>query len=316
MSNLTEKKTISIVIPVFNEEENIPNAYDRVLSVVEQYKDKYNTEILFTDNHSSDNTNDLLTEIAAKNNSVKVIRFSKNFGYQQSILAGYVYSSGDAVVQLDCDMQDPPELILDFINYWEEGYEIVYGIRKSRKENFVINNIRKLFYKLIQTLSNDNLPMNAGDFRLIDKKIVEILRDLDKNKIYLRGLIASFGFKQKGIEYDRERRKKGLSNFKLADLFGLAFDGILNHSMLPLRLASIVGILISLITIFGSLGYLIIKVYYPNTWPPGFATTTILILISISLNGLFLGIIGEYIGRIYNILKKRPNVIIEKKLNI
>ena len=136
------------------------------------------------------------------------------------------------------------------------------------------------------------------------------------SKIYLRGLIASFGFKQKGIEYDREKRKKGSSNFKLADLFGLAFDGILNHSMLPLRLASIVGILISLITIFGSLGYLIIKVYYPNTWPPGFATTTILILISISLNGLFLGIIGEYIGRIYNILKKRPNVIIDKKLNI
>ena len=310
----SEKKIISIIIPVYNEEDNINIAYNRISEVMQTLDKAYGYELIFTDNHSSDDTFFRLQKLAKNDKRVKVIRFSKNIGYQKSILNGFLSSSGDAAIQLDCDMQDPPEMINDFILFWEQGYKVVFGIRKSRKENFFINFVRRVFYKLVNLLSEDLIPLDAGDFRLIDKDIIFNLGKVNDHKPYLRGIIASFGFEQKGVEYHRDKRGHGISKFRMKDLFSLAFDGVLSHSILPLRLASFLGVIISILTVIGSGAYLIGKLYFDASWPRGFATTTILILFSLSLNALFLGIIGEYLGRIYANLKKAP-VIFEETIN-
>jgi polyisoprenyl-phosphate glycosyltransferase len=312
---MSNNKLLAVVIPVFNEEDNIQTAYEEVTSVFNKICNKYDLEIIFTDNHSSDNTYSILSNICYEDSNVKVIRFSKNIGYQNSILMGYKSSKADAIIQLDCDLQDPPELIFNFIEEWENGADVVYGIRSEREENWFINNIRKLFYRLINILSEDNLPQDAGDFRLIDRKIIDILVKIKDPQPYLRGLIASIGFNQVGITYKRQARKKGNSKFNVIQLFSLAIDGIISHSVIPLRLASIFGIVVALMTTLLSIIYLISKLVYGAMWPAGFTTTTILILISISLNALFLGVIGEYIARIYRQTKQNSLVAIEKCIN-
>ena len=307
------KKIISIVIPVYNEEKNILIAYNEIKSVLIECKN-YDHEIIFTDNCSQDKTYSLLEQISAGDKCVKVIRFSKNIGYQKSILHGTINTSGDAVIHIDGDIQDPPILIKDFISHWEKGYQVVYGVRITRKENFFMNSLRSLFYKFINLISDEPIPIDAGDFRLLDKSIVNYLRKIDNNNPYLRGIIAHAGFKQIGLEYNREKRLFGKSKFNLTHLISLALDGILSHSILPLRIASIFGILMSCFTAIGSIGYIFFKIFFYPDWPRGFATTTILILFSLSMNALFLGIIGEYVGRIYRENLKRP-VSYQNKIN-
>ena len=310
------KRLISIVVPVYNEVDNIIPCYDAITKVLTSINAQYNFEIIFTDNHSTDNTFDKLKYLANQDQNVRVIRFSRNFGFQRSILTGYLNASGDAVVQMDCDLQDPPELILDFIDKWEAGNQVVYGIRKYRHEGKFINMLRKMFYRLIDGLSEDRLPHDAGDFRLVDRVIIDELRGIDDYQPYLRGSVASMGFKQVGIPYSRNERVRGQSKFSFGDLITLALDGILNHSIIPLRLATFTGIIVSLITFLALFVYLFGRILFNLEWPPGFATTTVLILASLSLNALFLGIIGEYLGRIYQQVKKRPLTIVEEELNI
>ena len=311
----SERKLLSIIIPVYNEEENVKKTYDSVTSVMEDIKNKYDYELLFTDNHSTDNTFEILRHLSQSDNHIRVLRFSKNFGYQRSILTGYMHSKGDIAIQLDCDLQDPPDLIPTFIKQWELGYKVVYGIRKSRKESWWINIARKSFYRIINFLSEDYLHNDVGDFQLIDRKVIDVLKEEKDNQPYIRGTIASIGFKQIGIPYDRNARTKGKSKFSMGNMFSLAIDGILNHSIIPLRIATFVGLFISIITFILALIYFVGKLIYGPSWSAGFATTTILILLSISLNTLFLGIIGEYLGRMYKHVKKRPLIIIEKMIN-
>ena len=315
MNATSEKKLISVIIPVYNEEENIKITYEVVTSVMEDINFRYDYELLFTDNHSTDNTFEILRHLSQSDNHIRVLRFSKNFGYQRSILTGYMYTRGDIAIQLDCDMQDPPELIPTFIKHWELGYEVVYGVRKSRKEGWWITIVRKSFYRIINFLSEDYLPKDVGDFRLIDRKIIDELKGIKDSQPYIRGTIASIGFKQIGIPYDRNIRTKGKSKFSMGSLISLALDGILNHSIIPLRIATFIGLFVSIITFILSIIYFLGKLIFGPSWSAGFATTTILILLSISLNTLFLGIIGEYLGRIYRQAKKLPLTIIEKKIN-
>ncbi|MBQ4899949.1 glycosyltransferase family 2 protein [Paenibacillus sp. Marseille-P2973] len=312
---MIQKKLISFVVPVFNEEENIIPMYHALIELMESLSSKYDYEIVITDNHSTDRTFEILKEIALVDNRVKVLRFSRNFGYQRSIYTGYINSNGDMAIQIDCDLQDPIDLVPEFLKEWESGYKVVYGVRVSRKEGWWINSVRKIFYRMIDSLSEDHLPRDAGDFRLIDRQIIEQLKQMNDAAPYLRGSIASMGFNQKGIPYNRHERTRGESKFSYKDLFRLAFDGILNHSTAPLRLASYTGLTISVITFVGLFVYLIGKLLFGANWPAGFATTTILILLSLSLNALFLGIIGEYLGRIYHQVKKKPITIIESELN-
>ena len=312
---MNKKKLISIVIPVFNEEENIYPLYNALIPIIQKCAFFYNFELVFTDNNSSDSTFEKLNELSQSDTRIRVFRFSRNFGYQKSILTGYLKASGDAIIQLDCDLQDPPELIPEFLKYWEEGCAVVYGIRISRQENIFIQFCRKFFYRVANFLSEDNLPLDAGDFRLIDRKIVDILRLNEDMQPYLRGMISNMGYKQRGINYHRHSRIRGKSNFSIHELFGLALDGILNHSIIPLRLASFFGILVSILTFLGIIGYGIAKLMFGINWPVGFTTLTILILAGISMNALFLGIIGEYLGRIFQQVKKKPLVIIESEIN-
>lgn len=310
-----EKKLISIVVPVFNEELNVEPLYAAVMDVIARLEDRYDFELVFTDNHSTDNTFQKLRTLHENDHRVRVFRFSRNFGYQKSILTGYLQARGDALIQLDCDLQDSPEMIVDFLKHWEEGFEVVYGIRKKRREHWLLNLIRLAFYRLVDYLSEDHLPVDAGDFRLIDRKVVEVLRQMDDAQPYLRGTIAAVGFRQRGIPYERRGRERGHTNFLAKDLIGLAIDGILNHSVVPLRIASFVGAAVSSMALLLIVLYAAGKLMFGFDWPAGFTTLTILILAGIGLNALFLGIIGEYLGRIYQQVKKKPMVVIDAVLD-
>lgn len=309
------KKLLSIVVPVFNEEDNVEPLCHAVTRVMSSLSDRYDYELIFTDNHSTDNTFKRLEELASHDNRVRIFRFSRNFGFQRSIYTGYIKANGDAAIQLDCDMQDPPELIPEFLRLWEQGYQVVYGIRRSRKESVWINGLRKVFYRLIDLLSEDYLPHDAGDFRLLDRQVLDELKKVEDSQPYLRGTVAAIGFNQIGIPYDRAERVRGKSKFSWGDLIGLSMDGILNHSIVPLRIATFTGLVVSLITFIGLVVFFAGRLFFGRDWPAGFATTTVLILLSLSLNALFLGVIGEYLGRIFKQVKKRPLTIIEKEIN-
>jgi dolichol-phosphate mannosyltransferase len=310
------KPLVSICVPVFNEEQNIRPLYEALLVITAQVQVKYDFEFVFTDNHSSDQTFEVLGDLAARDPRVRGIRFSRNFGFQRSILTAYNNAHGDAAIQIDCDLQDPPSLILEFLNKWESGYHVVYGIRATRQESWWMRVTRKGFYRLIDSLSDDPLPHDAGDFRLIDRCVLDQLLKFEDYQPYLRGAIATLGFEQIGIPYNRAERQHGESKFSFGELIGLALDGILNHSVVPLRIATYLGLLISVVTFVGIVSYGVGRLVFGKNWPPGFATVIMLILGSLSLNALFLGIIGEYLGRIYRQVKRRPLTVIEREVSM
>ncbi len=313
---MTERKRlISICVPVFNEERNIEPLYAALVPVMQQVRDRYDFELLFTDNHSTDRTFEVLTDLALRDHRVGAIRFSRNFGFKRSIFTAYSNARGDAAVQIDCDLQYPPSLMLEFLEKWEAGYQVVYGVRTTRQEHWWMNATRKAFYRVIDSLSEDSLPHDAGDFRLVDRRVLNELLKFEDYQPYLRGTIATLGFEQVGIPYARAERERGESKFSFGQLLGLALDGILNHSVVPLRIATYLGLLISVTTFLGIVSYGVGRIVLGKDWPPGFATIVILILGSLSLNALFLGVIGEYLGRIYRQVKRRPLTIVERELN-
>lgn len=315
MQNCAEVPLISFIVPVLNEEANVERLYETVTEVMRSVEDRYRYEILFTDNHSEDRTYQLLCDLASTDSRVRVLRFSRNFGFQASILTGYLNAKGDAVVQLDCDLQDPPSMALDFLRHWEEGYKVVYGIRIRRKEGFGITLARKIFYRFLNYLSEHPIPVDAGDFRLVDKRIVDEMRRVKDATPYLRGMIACMGFDQIGIPYSREARTAGESKFRFRDLLKLAIDGILNHSIVPLRLGTLLSQVIGACAIAVLATYAIARLTVGSDWPAGFATISILILLSTALNAFLLGIQGEYIGRIFKQVKQFPITIVESSRN-
>ena len=305
---------ITILVPVFNEAPNIEPLHARLQPVLARLEQAFDVELLFTDNHSTDDTFARLEALCRRDPRVRVLRFSRNFGFQRSILTGYLNARGDAAVQIDCDLQDPPELILEFVQRWQQGYQVVYGVRRGRKEGAGVTLLRKVFYRLIDWLSETPLPVDAGDFRLVDRIVLDQLAKMDDYHPYLRGAIAAMGFQQTGLAYDRAERTAGESKFPLSALIRLAVDGILNHSVVPLRVATYTGLTVSLLTLVGVGALVIGKIWFGQAWPAGFALLTVLILLSLSLNALFLGIIGEYLGRIYQQVKTRPITIVERRL--
>ena len=309
------KPLISLVIPVFNEESNILLCYQAVRAVIDPLGSSYNFEFVFTDNHSSDQTPAILQRLANQDARVRGFRFSRNFGYQRSILTAYLRSEGDAAIQLDCDLQDPPELIPEFLARWRSGSDVVYGIRKSRFEAARWTVARKLFYWLVDFLSEDPIPRDAGDFRLVSRRVIDELSRINEPNPYLRGTIAAMGFTQTGIDYARRARAVGASKFSFYDNIKLALDGILNQSVVPLRMATYIGLLVSALTILASLGYILAHYITGFRAPAGFTTTTVLILASLGINAMLLGIIGEYLGRMYLQMKNRSLTIIERELH-
>jgi glycosyltransferase involved in cell wall biosynthesis len=310
------RRKLSILVPVLNEAENIHPFYERTCAVLAGLEDRYDWEFVFTDNCSADETFNVLTRMADRDPRVRVFRFSRNFGFQNSILTGLLQCQGDAAIQLDCDLQDPPEMIVDFVRLWEAGYKVVYGVRRARAESALLRGARRLFYRLIDVLSEDHLPRDAGDFRLIDRVVIDLCGQFAGRQPYIRGTIAQLGFRQIGIVYDRAAREHGESKFSIGQYFSLAIDGITSHSILPLRVASLFGLVLFLISIAGGLFYLL-HYFLSDTseWPRGFISLALLMLISLAANAIFLGILGEYVARIFVHVKPRPTAIIEMSLN-
>lgn len=304
---------LSILIPAYNEEATVEACHARVAAVLDTLPD-YTAEIIFTDNHSTDRTFPLLRDIAARDPRVRVFRFSRNLGYQPSVMFAYKQARGDCAIQLDCDLQDPPELIPQMLDLWRGGHEVVYGIRRELPDGRVVAGLRRAFYWLIDRISADDLPRNAGEFRLVDRCILDQIRLSEDRSPYMRGMISAMGFSQVGIVYDRAARIAGKSHFPLRAMLGLAIDGVVNHSLLPLRIASTVSMLAGLLTFLVLLGYLMGKLLFGQDWPPGFATVVILLLMSMTLNAMFLGIVGEYVGRIFMQTKNINAPIVEATL--
>lgn len=310
------RRLISVVIPVFNEHGNVWTAYAAVAQLFDRISDRYDFEIIFTDNHSSDDTFSEISKIAADDPRVRAVRFARNFGFQRSVLTGYRLARGAAAIQLDCDLQDPPALFPKFLELWEQGHDVVVGIRRFRDESRLLQWARLAYYRILKRVSSDNLMLDSGDFRLVDRSILDQLRRIDDASPYTRGLTSLLAANQAGVPYDRSNRESGTSKFPLVKLIGLAVDGFIAHSTVPLRVASYTGLVIALLTCLASAFYLMLRLFFGISGPPGFTTITLLVLFGISLNAIFLGIIGEYVGRIYNQVRIRPTTVIERAINM
>jgi dolichol-phosphate mannosyltransferase len=318
--NISEEsvKTLSIVIPTYKSEANLPTLIQRLENVLAELQYKY--EIIFVDDNSPDNTMSVLRGICLKNSNIKVISLSRNFGQQIATSAGLKYASGDAVIIMDDDLQDPPEFIPELTKKWEEGYKIVYAIRKTRQENYFKRTAYKLFYKILSKLSHINIPKDSGDFGLMDKKIVSIINEMPERDRFVRGLRAWVGFKQIGLEYNRDARYKGAPAYSLIKIMKLTIDGLLTFSNVPIKITSALGLLVSVIAFIGfifTISQKIMTLYFPEN-PiavlPGLSTIVLSILFIGGVQLLSIGILGEYIGRIYNEVKQRPLFIVNETI--
>ena len=308
------KKKISIVIPVYNEEKVIPELVKRVKNYIKSNKN-YEFEIVFIENGSRDRSYDFLKKHTKNLKSFKILQLSKNFGADGGIVAGIHYATGDACVIMMADLQEPVELINQFIEKWERGYEIVYGIVKKRTASSIRNLSSKLFYKFINLLTNNMFPENASDFRLIDKKVYEAIKNMPEQNKYLRGLVIWTGFKQIGVPFNREKRFAGESKANFKTVLFVAMNGIFSFSYLPLRLVSTTGIFLTIISFILMIIYIVIFIVRGRE-APGIATVILLLLFLFGILFFVLGVISEYLARIYDDLKQRPNFIVKNKVNL
>jgi dolichol-phosphate mannosyltransferase len=295
---------------VYNEADNVQPLIERLQSTAASLSERYEFEFLFTDNCSTDQTVELLRSASLSDPRVRVLCLSRNFGFQRSILTNYLNAHGDAVIQIDADLQDPPEMAADFLALWEQGYKVVYGVRRKRREGAGITLLRRVGYAAIDRLGEHHIPPGAGDFRLIDRAVIEALRTYHDHSPYLRGLIAELGYRQIGLEYDRAGRTAGESKFGLKQLLRLGFDGLFSTSMLPLRLATWIGATAVALSSAGIVYYVYLRLAEPRL-ALGMVSIHILVLVSMGLNAILLGIIGEYVGRTFRNTRGGPLTLIE-----
>jgi len=307
-------KKISVITGIYNEAEIVRDIYNQIKEVFTKLKESYDYEHIFMDNCSSDETVSILKSIASQDKRVKILVYSKNFGLKSEMM-GYRYSSGDAVIAFEGNLKDPANLIPVFLKHWEEGYDVVYGVRTKTQDNFVLAFMRKAFYWLVNTLADEKLPQNAGVFRLVDRKVVDELVKLHDYKPYIRGLIASIGFKQIGIEYIRRARPKGKSKSSLGYLIDFAINAIISYSITPIRLCTYIGLGLASLSFLTAFIYLVLKLFFQRPKIPAVAAVIILILMFSGIQLFFLGIIGEYVGAIHSQVREKPFVIIKEKIN-
>ncbi len=307
------KRLISIVVPAYNEEEVLDELKSRLIGVMDSISD-YEFEVIVVENGSWDSSFKKLIKINNEDSRFKIIKLSKNFGCDGGITAGLKYAKGDAAVIMNADLQDPPEMITQFIQKWEEGYEIVYGIIQKREGvSFMRKILSSLAYVIIYNLTHETIPKNASDFRLIDKKVYIIVNNMEERNKFLRGIIAWTGFKQTGIPYQRPARYAGETKAGFCTAFNVATNGIFSFSYFPLHIATILGFIVSVasfIMIFIELGLYLIY----GQVVPGFTTTIILILFLFGMLFFLIGIVGVYLARIYDEVKERPNFIVADRI--
>lgn len=307
-------KLISVVSPCYNEQDNVEEVYRQVRDIFAGLP-MYEYEHVFIDNASTDSTVSILRRLAKSDSNVKVIVNSRNFGHIRSPFHGLLQSRGDAVILLVSDLQDPPEMIRDFLLKWEEGYNIVLGVKTQSKETMAMFLVRKMYYEFISRLSEIELTKNNTGFGLYDKQIIEILRNVKDPYPYFRGLISDIGFESAKISYMQPVRKRGITKNNFYTLYDMAMLGITNHSKVPLRLATMLGFSVSGISLLVALGYFIAKLLFWNTFDMGVAPLTIGLFFCSAVQLFFIGIIGEYIGSIHTQVLNRPLVIEKERIN-
>ena len=308
----SDRTVYSVIVPLYNEEAVVQDSYERIREVMDTTGEPY--EIIFVNDGSKDSTYQKVREILKNDKNVKLISFSRNFGHQSAITAGMDYCTGQAVIVIDADLQDPPEVMLKMIEKWKEGYEVVYGKRIKRKgETLFKKATAKIFYRILSKTTDVEIPIDTGDFRLIDRKVCDALKAMPERNRYVRGLISWLGFRQTGVEFVREKRLAGETKYSMKKMFKLAWDGITAFSNAPLKLATYIGVSISAVS-FLYLLVVICQKLFTDTTVQGWAS---LVAISLFFNGVILivlGIIGEYIRRIYDEAKGRPIYIISEKI--
>lgn len=309
-------KTVSIVIPMYYEEEVAKECYEKVSNVLKSLKEKYDYEIIFVNDGSKDKTLEILEDIAKDDKRAKIISFSRNFGHQAAVTAGLKEVSGDAIVIIDADLQDPPELIPQMLELWEQGNEVIYGKRKTRKGESAFKLLTaKMFYKTLNALSDVEIPKDTGDFRLVDRKVVDVINSLPEHNKFLRGLFSWVGFKQEAYEYERQERYAGKTKYPLKKMLKLASDGIISFSTKPLKLVGALGIVSIIISIILLIYALISYIFKLNQLSAGWTSIIVAVTFFAGVQLLSLWIISEYIGRIYDESKGRPQYIVDKKIN-
>ncbi len=306
---------VSIVVPCFNEESVIRETHSRLMTVLPQLSpDAF--EIIYVNDGSSDHTFEILDEIQRSDHRVRVLSFSRNFGHQLAVTAGVDHAIGDAVVLIDADLQDPPSVIIEMVERWRDGYHVVYGMRTDRpgETRFKLWTA-KLFYRLLNRLSDVQIPLDVGDFRLMDRRVVEVMRSMPERDRYLRGMVSWVGFRQIAVMYRREPRFAGNSKYPVFKMLKFATDGIISFSTIPLRLSVWAGVAAIFLAFAGIVYALIVRLYFSEThWVRGWTSTFVAILFLGGVQLIFLGFIGEYIGRIYGEVKRRPLYVVQDKL--
>ena len=309
-------KKVSVVIPMYYEEEVANECYNKVSSILKNLEN-YDYEIIFVNDGSKDKTLEILEDVAKKDEKTKVISFSRNFGHQAAVTAGLKEVTGDAIVIIDADLQDPPELIPDMLKLWEQGNEVIYGKRKTRKgESHFKLLTAKMFYKTLNALSDVEIPKDTGDFRLVDRKVVDVVNSLPEHNKFLRGLFSWVGFKQIPYEYERQERFAGKTKYPLKKMLKLASDGIISFSNKPIKLVGALGMFSIVVSILLLIYAIISYIFKLNNLSAGWTSIIVAITFFAGVQLLSLWVISEYIGRIYDEAKGRPQYIIDKKINI
>lgn len=309
-------KKISVVIPMYCEEEVADICYKRVVNNLKKLSDKYSYEIIFINDGSKDSTLEILKKIASNDDNVKIISFSRNFGHQAAVTAGIRNVTGDAVIIMDADLQDPPELFNGMIEKWEEGYEVVYGKRRTREGESIFKLLTaKMFYNTLNKLSEIEIPKDTGDFRLVDRKVIDVIATLPEHNKFLRGLFSWVGFNQYAYEYNRVNRVAGKTKYPFKKMFKLATDGILSFSAKPLKIVGAIGIFSVIVSIIILIYSIVSYMFKLNSLTPGWTSIMCTMTFIGGIILISLWMIGEYIARIYEESLGRPEYIIDELIN-
>jgi glycosyltransferase involved in cell wall biosynthesis len=308
-------KHIFVVSPCYNEEENLRTLYDQLKQVFSKFEGKYRFSLLFIDNCSTDSTPMVLRELAQADRNVKVIFNQGNFGHIRSPFYALLQSDGDAAILMASDLQDPPEMIVEFLKRWEDGNLVVQAVKTESEESAAMFAIRSAYYNFINRLSDIDLTKNTTGFGLYDRKVIELLKSVNDPYPYFRGLVSELGFKPSTVPFRQPKRKRGITSNNFYSLYDIAMLGITNHSKVPLRIATMLGFVMSAISFLVAMGYLIAKLVWWNQFVLGTAPMVIGLFFFISVLLFFLGIIGEYIGSIHTQVLKRPRVVERERIN-
>ena len=309
-------KKISVVIPMYCEEEVVDICYKRVINNLKKLSDKYSYEIIFINDGSKDSTLEILKKIASNDDNVKIISFSRNFGHQAAVTAGIRNVTGDAIIIMDADLQDPPELFEGMIEKWEEGYEVVYGKRKTREGESIFKLLTaRMFYNTLNKLSEIERPKDTGDFRLVDRKVIDVIATLPEHNKFLRGLFSWVGFNQYAYEYNRVNRVAGKTKYPFKKMFKLATDGVLSFSAKPLKIVGAIGIFSVIVSIIILIYSIVSYMFKLNSLTPGWTSIMCTMTFICGIILISLWMIGEYIARIYEESLGRPEYIIDELIN-